>query len=181
MATNKQLFTQESLERMQSPEKVDEYIRVSRPSVWVLVAALVLIVCGALVWGFTGSIAKTQSTKGVMYEEDANHILCLLPLEVGGQYLVGHEANIALASGQSIQGTVIAVGEDPMSFEEVQKQTRSDWRFQTLWGDTQDLYQYAITIGYEGDAQNAYGLQPRELVDVSVVLTDVAPITYVLN
>lgn len=181
MATQKQLFRREALDRMESPEKVDEYVRVSTPRAWMLVCALTLVVIGVLVWGFTGSIAKTVSTQGVIFEEYDNDIICLLPVEVAGPFLVGHDAHITLPDGQAFSGTVKGVQEDPWTYEEVQEMARSDWRLNIMWGDTDALYQYPLRISYEGDAQNAYGLDTRKLVTVQIVTSDVRPIQYVLN
>ena len=181
MATQQQLFRREALDRMESPEKVDEYIRVSTPAAWMLASALALVVVGVLVWGFTGSIAKTVSARGVIFEGADNDVVCLLPVNVAGPYLVGHEARITLGDGRSFSGTVKSVAEDPWTYEEVQEMARSNWRLNTLWGDTDALYQYALRIGYEGDTANAYGPDARELVSVEVVTSDVRPIQYVLN
>ena len=181
MAENRSLFRKESLDRIQSPEKTDDMIRVSTPKAWILVAALLLIIAGALVWGFTGSIPKTVTANGVIYEEQNNDAVCLLPVSIAGPFLVGHDARITLADGRSISGVVTEVTEDPFSYEEVAELARSNWRLQTLWGDSEEMFQYGVTVGYEGDQENSYGLNPRDLVTVSVVLSDVKPITYVLN
>ena len=85
MAENNSLFRQESIERMQSPEKTDEYIRVSTPKAWILAVSLLLIVAGIVVWGFVGSIPKTVSISGVMMEEYNSYVVCLLPVDVAGQ------------------------------------------------------------------------------------------------
>lgn len=186
MEENK-LFRQESIDRMQSPEKVDEYIRVSTPSAWIPVVALLLIVAGILIWGFTGSIPKTVSVSGVLYHGTLagrtfdGEALCLLPVDVAGQYLTGHEARVTFSDGSGVSGTVMIVRSDPVSYEEVQGMARSDWRMQTLWGDTSDSYQYAVVVDYDRSAEASSRHGDRELVTVSVVLSDVKPISYVLN
>ncbi len=179
------LFRQESIDRMQSPDKVDEYIRVSTPKAWILALALLLIVAGVLVWGFTGSIPKTVSVNGVLFRGELGgrtfngEALCLLPVDIAGQYLVGHEARVTFADGNGFSGTVVNVREDPVSYEEVQGMARSDWRMQMLWGDTADSYQYAIVVDYDRTASEFRA--DRELVTVTVVLSDEKPIAYVLN
>ena len=187
MAGSQSLFRQESIDRMQSPEKVDEYIRVSTPRAWILACALFLIVAGVLVWGFTGSIPKTVSVNGVLYRGELmdqtfeGEALCLLPVGVGGSYLIGHEAHITFADGAGISGTVADVAPDPLSFEEVQTMARSDWRMQMLWGETDEPYQYALVIDYDHSVRLSESHTDRELVTVSVVLSDVKPISFVFN
>ncbi len=179
MAENKNLFRQESIERMQSPEKTDEYIRVSTPKAWILVISLLLVVTGVIVWGFTGSIPKTVSVSGVMVQEYDGDVLCLLPVDVAGQYLVGHESHITLPDGSGIKGTVDFISKDPLSYEEVGKMTSSDWRLRAVWGEENTVYKYAVGIKY--DKNDAQKLADRELVTVSVVLSDIRPIEYILN
>ena len=179
MAENKNLFRQESIERMQSPEKTDEYIRVSTPKAWILVISLSLVVTGVIVWGFIGSIPKTVSVSGVMVQEYDGDVLCLLPVDVAGQYLLGHESHITLPDGSGIKGTVDFISKDPLSYEEVGKMTSSDWRLRSIWGEENAVYKYAVGIKY--DKKDAQKLVDRELVTVSVVLSDIRPIEYILN
>jgi len=176
MAENKTLFRQESIDRMQSPEKTDEYIRVSTPRAWILAAALLLIAAGVLVWGFVGSIPKTVSVSGVVMGEYGGSVVCLLPAGTAGRYLTGHEAFVTLPDGSGLPGTVAGLSADPYSYEEISGMARSDWRLQAIWGAGEDMYKYAVVIDC-----GAAELPDRELVTVSVVLSDVKPIEYVLN
>lgn len=49
------VFRKESLERVNSPEQLDEYIRVARPSVWLVVGALALLLLGFGIWHMFGA------------------------------------------------------------------------------------------------------------------------------
>ena len=51
---SKQLFRQKSMERITSPEQMDDYIRVSNPSVWMILAAVIVLLVGVCVWGIFG-------------------------------------------------------------------------------------------------------------------------------
>ncbi len=50
------IFRQKSLKRVSSPEELNDYIRVTSPSVWVVLAALVLLLVGMLAWSILGSV-----------------------------------------------------------------------------------------------------------------------------
>ncbi|MBQ4482075.1 MAG: hypothetical protein II966_02470 [Lachnospiraceae bacterium] len=50
------IFREKSLERVSSPEKLNDYIRVTTPSVWVILIATFLILFGAIVWSIFGRI-----------------------------------------------------------------------------------------------------------------------------
>lgn len=50
------IFRQKSLDKISSPEKLDDYIRVTSPSVWFILAAIILLLFGALFWGIFGEV-----------------------------------------------------------------------------------------------------------------------------
>lgn len=53
MDDKKNIFRKESLERMSSPEKLNDYIKVSNPSVWVILGAIAIMLIAVVVWGVT--------------------------------------------------------------------------------------------------------------------------------
>lgn len=80
---NQQLFRKKSIERISSPEQLNEYIRVSNPGVWMILAAIVILLGGAIVWGIFGHIDTTVETVAVaengtitayVREEDISYI-----------------------------------------------------------------------------------------------------------
>ena len=46
----KQVFRKSVMDRLSSPEELNDYLHVTRPSVWIALIAVVLILAGALVW-----------------------------------------------------------------------------------------------------------------------------------
>ena len=50
------VFREKSLEKISSPERMDEYIKVTTPSVWVVLVALVVLLAGFLVWSIFGTM-----------------------------------------------------------------------------------------------------------------------------
>ena len=50
------IFRQKSIDKVSSPEKLDTYIRVTTPSVWITLAAILVLLIGALVWGIFGEL-----------------------------------------------------------------------------------------------------------------------------
>lgn len=52
----KELFREKSLQKIESPESLNDYIRVSKPGVWLLVAAIIVLLIGACVWGLLGHV-----------------------------------------------------------------------------------------------------------------------------
>lgn len=56
------IFRKKSIEKISSPEQLNEYLRVSTPSVWLLLAAIVILLVGVCVWAVTGHLDTTVST-----------------------------------------------------------------------------------------------------------------------
>ena len=57
------LYRQKSMARIQSPEQLDDYLKVTNPGVWAVLAAVVLLLAGLLIWGSTAHI--TSFVQGV--------------------------------------------------------------------------------------------------------------------
>ena len=51
-----ELFREKSLDRVKSPDALNDYIRVARPSTWLILGAVVLFLVGMIVWGIFGRI-----------------------------------------------------------------------------------------------------------------------------
>lgn len=63
---NEQLFRKKSIEKVSSPEQLNEYIRVSNPGVWMVLAAIVILLIGVCVWGVLGHLDTTVTTVAVV-------------------------------------------------------------------------------------------------------------------
>ena len=63
---NSRLFRKISLERLASPEQLDQLLRVTSPRGWIGLSALFLLLASAVVWAFDGSIATKASGQGVI-------------------------------------------------------------------------------------------------------------------
>ena len=50
------VFREKSINRVSSPESLNDYIRVTSPSVWIVLLALVVLLAGMLAWSFFGRI-----------------------------------------------------------------------------------------------------------------------------
>ena len=63
---NEQLFRKKSIEKVSSPEQLNEYIRVSNPGVWMVLTAIVILLIGVCVWGVLGHLDTTVTTVAVV-------------------------------------------------------------------------------------------------------------------
>ncbi len=54
--TGSGIFREKSIERISSPEELNDYIRVTTPSVWLVLAALIVLLAGMLAWSALGTV-----------------------------------------------------------------------------------------------------------------------------
>lgn len=50
------IFRQKSLEKINSPESLNDYVRVTNPSVWIILIGFLILIAGALVFGTIGKV-----------------------------------------------------------------------------------------------------------------------------
>ncbi len=62
------VFRKKSIERISSPEELNDYIRVTTPSVWLVMAALILLLVGMLAWSVFGTV-KVHAADGSVEEK----------------------------------------------------------------------------------------------------------------
>jgi hypothetical protein len=55
------LFRKKSMDRVSSPEQLNDYIRVTTPSVWVVLAALIILLLGILAWSVLGTVTAVAA------------------------------------------------------------------------------------------------------------------------
>ncbi len=60
----KKIFREKSLERVKSPEQLNDYIKVTTPSVWLILFAVIILIVGALFWAVFGTI-QVNTAEGV--------------------------------------------------------------------------------------------------------------------
>ncbi|MBQ7588660.1 MAG: hypothetical protein IJT37_11625 [Lachnospiraceae bacterium] len=53
---NKSIFREKSIERISSPEKIDDYMKITGISMWLILGCILMLLTGAVIWGFTGRI-----------------------------------------------------------------------------------------------------------------------------
>ncbi len=64
------IFRKEALERLSSPEQLDQLMQIVTPRSWLPLAALSSLLACGLVWSFVGRIPVTTSGKGVLVYDD---------------------------------------------------------------------------------------------------------------
>ena len=57
------IFREKSISKVSSPESLNDYIKVTTPSVWIVLTALVVLLVGILAWSIFGRV-KTHTADG---------------------------------------------------------------------------------------------------------------------
>ncbi len=61
MSGKESVFREKSMENINSPDKLNDYIRVSTPGVWLVLAAVTVLLIGILVWGIFGTLKMNKA------------------------------------------------------------------------------------------------------------------------
>ena len=62
MAEEHSIFRKQSMDSINSPEQLSDYIASAKPSVWLMLAAVLLLLIGAGVWCIFGRLETTITT-----------------------------------------------------------------------------------------------------------------------
>lgn len=133
-----EIFRQKSLDKVKSPENLDDYILVSKPGIWLILIGAIVLLVGACVWGIFGHIDSTVPTS---VRVDDGQAVCMIAEEDISSVKVGQTVKFEgletvietigakadkeyvcnLAESQSLQdgiyeGKVVVESHKPISF-----------------------------------------------------------------
>ncbi len=60
------IFRQKSLESISSPEQLTDYLRVTNPAIWSILAAVILLLGGLFAWGTVGQLETVANGTAVV-------------------------------------------------------------------------------------------------------------------
>lgn len=66
MSLSKQLFRESALERLSSPEQLDQLLTVTSPKGWISLIALWAVLASIIVWSVVGRIPTTEQGRGIL-------------------------------------------------------------------------------------------------------------------
>ena len=199
----RQIFRQVALERLSSPEQLDQLIPITSSRGWLALAGLIAIIIAALVWSFVARLPTQVAGQGlllrggpaeagapVLRREDAGQPLeavIYLPIAVGKTVQPGMVALISPTHSNreaagAVRGVVRSVSALPATLESAA----------SVLGDAQlarvylaDGTMLEVHVGLDGDAANA-GQSPISLTSgtpcsVLITLAERRPIDLLIN
>ncbi|PKM76291.1 MAG: hypothetical protein CVU90_13210 [Firmicutes bacterium HGW-Firmicutes-15] len=63
------IFRKSSLERISSPERLNEYIKITNPGIWSILLACLALLIAVGFWGYYGNIPDSVRAKGVIFPQ----------------------------------------------------------------------------------------------------------------
>ncbi len=156
---NQQVFRKKSIERVSSPEQLNEYIRVSNPATWMILAAIVILLVGVCVWGVLGRMDTTLSVSAVSAE--------------GKTVLYVKESNISQVS----EGMTVQIGDQEYTVSSIAKEPLVV---------AENISDYALHVGNLQRGEWVYVVTvdaslPEGVYSAKIVVESIAPMSFILN
>ena len=147
------------MDRVSSPEQLQDYVRVANPGLWMVISAIVILLAGVVVWGFIGKIDTTMSTaivtdngKAVIYIGESN----VEKIEVG----------MTVRSGEN-EYKITDIAKEAIKVDS----SLTDYAIHAS-GVTVGEWVYAVSI----DGEHSDGVQKAD-----IVIESISPISFILN
>ena len=156
---SKQLFNKSNMDRVSSPEQLQDYVKVANPGLWMVISAIVILLCGVIVWGFIGKIDTTMSTAIVT---DSGNVV----IYIGESDVEKLEIGMTVRS-EGKEYTITDVAEEPIKVDGA----LTDYVIHAC-GLTVGEWVYAISI----DGEHYDGVQKAD-----IVIESISPISFILN
>ena len=100
---NNSHFREKNMDRISSPEQLNDRLRVANPGVWLLLSGIFLVLAGICVWGIFGRLntvlsvgAMTDQGKTVCYVKEESRDRIALGMEVTSESKTTSVADISL-------------------------------------------------------------------------------------
>lgn len=105
-----EIFRKKSLDKIKSPESLNDYVRVSNPAVWLIIAAVIILLAGACTWGIFGRIETKVPAVAVVENGTVNCLVGDEEVNVGMKIIVGDsECYIENIQYQESGGTLYCI------------------------------------------------------------------------
>ncbi len=172
----------------ESPEKLNEYIRIGSAGGVFLIAGLVLVVAALIIWGFVGRIPITTKEKCVIVYMDSGKPfgICLIDYRENiGVLPLGTEVTARMPSGNTYFGHIEYMDLVPNSEKEVRELLDGlspyapEWVLENIIKE--DTYSYIVNFALDIDEDEDISDDLNLLGEVTIVLEKVRPISFLIE
>lgn len=156
---NDNIFRKKSIDKVSSPEQLNDYIRVANPGVWLVLGALIALLIGVCVWGVLGSLNTTLAVVG---NADNGVLTCYVSRE--GYERLTEDVSVLVNEKEYENATV---SKAPVKVEN-------------------NVSEYLAYLGNFGAEEWVYTVKvktdlPNGDYEAEIMLESVSPISFVLN
>ncbi len=153
------IFRKASLDRVSSPEQLNDYIKISRPGVWLILGTVIVLLIGVCVWGVFGSLTSTKDAVAVVQDGKAT---CYVTAEEAESFAPGMEVRMGDSTG-----SIASVASTPLKITD-------DFDDYALYLGGMNTGEWVIPVTVDISVQDgAY--------TAKIVLETISPISFMLN
>lgn len=164
--TNKKASSEKKgLERLQSPDDLDQYLRMTTPGIWVSIIACVAILLGIIAWAVFGSVSDHITKKGAA---GVDGIVCFVDTDTALRIKPG---DFAYVDGNP--ETVLYVEEWAIDVDNYKREGLTDLEIRQLAGDVKMVHPVIIS-----DSQH-YDL--KKSVEVTITVDQKTPLSMIFG
>lgn len=170
------IFSQNRSDSEQSSEKINDYIQIPTPKVWLLLLALLILTFTVVLWGFYGSIPIQISAKTVLTQN--NFFICLIdPSDASSNRFDNCKASIVFKDGFRTSGTARVLDKSPLNTSQLKEKLlpfgiSNDWVIEQIKANS---FNYPVKIEPENSIPDIY---LNEIAIASILLDEVPPVKY---
>ena len=147
--------------KVNSPEQLNQYIRLSNPGVWILLLAIVVLLVGVCIWGYFGKI-DTKLKTVVVSDNNSSYLY------------VKEEDVLKIKDGMQVQLNNNDATLEIVDIEETPEKV------------TEDMDEYARHLGNLQIGEWVYKCKLNKSVkegtySANVIIESIAPMTFITN
>ena len=113
------MFRKESVDHISSPEQLNDYLRVTTPTVWIILVAVIILLAGMLIWStvttldsYAAGTAQVKDGLLILYFDNEN---LAKSIEPGMKLFVGDSELTVSGMGTSETGVPFATAETSLA------------------------------------------------------------------
>ncbi len=159
---DKGVFRKSSLERISSPEQLTDYIRVTNPSMWVILIAVAVLLSAVLVWSVFGVLTDTLQLNALVRGDSA---VCYVDGTTVKKLAVGMTVTLGESSG-----TIADISKLPISSDALSKEIPDGYTLSRLAAEG---WNHAVKIDVSG--------LPDGLYEAQITIERIHPIAFLWN
>ena len=195
------IFRKKSLERISSPEQLNDYIKVSNPSIWIVLLAAIIFFVAVFIWSINGNIISKIDSKGIFIGADNElYVACYVPSsEVKNEKVrVGMEVRLYDADDTSnsqsyLNGEVVEIDLHSKTSTDIKKNFSDAWISDQMISGLKEGSGNLVYIrlikddnsndGYKWEGESSHSLDVKEnnLCKVEVIKESITPINFIIG